>query len=290
MLNELYLFHPHLAMIILAILALLVGSFLNVVIHRLPIMLKLEWENECLAFLKIHQTITKPSEEENKRTSERTTTKSVNLFFPRSFCIRCKTMINIWHNIPVLSYLILKGRCKHCKHPIAIRYPLVEILTMILSVLAAIHFGFSITLVFSLLFIGLTTSLCFIDIEHQLLPDCLTISLLWLGLIANTQSLFTTLPEAVFSAAGAYITLWSVMKLFYLCTGKIGMGHGDFKLFAAFGAWFGWVQLPMILIISSLSGAIIGSIYLKLSGKGRNTPIPFGPFLCLAGLIALFYN
>jgi leader peptidase (prepilin peptidase)/N-methyltransferase len=156
--------------------------------------------------------------------------------------------------------------------------------------MAALMFGFNLTLIFVLIFIWLLICLCAIDFQHQLLPDSLTLSLLWVGLIANTQSLFTTLPNAVLSAAGAYAALWLFIKLFYLLTGKIGMGNGDFKLFAAFGAWLGWTQLPMILLISSISGSIIGMIYLKSTHQTKETPIPFGPFLCLAGLISLFFG
>lgn len=199
-------------------------------------------------------------------------------------------MISAWQNIPLLSYLFLRGRCGQCQQPIPLRYPFVEVLCMSLSLFAGFIFGFNITLLFALLFIWLTIGMCFIDLQHQLLPDTLSLSLLWLGLIANTQSLFTTLPVGVLSAVGAYLSLWLFIKLFYLCTGKIGMGNGDFKLFAALGAWFGWTQLPIILIISSLSGAIAGLIYLKATGKPRGTPIPFGPFLCVAGLASLFYG
>lgn len=274
MINDLMLYHPLTAYSLVAIFSLTVGSFLNVLIYRLPLMLQTEWRIECRELLQL------PSEPEKK----------VNLFYPRSFCPQCKTLIHAWQNIPVLSYIFLRGRCGQCKQHISLRYPLVEILCMSLSVLATWFFGFTPTLVFALLFIWIVIGLCFIDLQHQLLPDSLTLSLLWLGLIANTQSLFASLPIAVLSAAGAYLGLWLLIKLFYLCTGKIGMGHGDFKLFAAFGAWFGWTQLPVILIISSMSGAIIGLIYLKITGQTRDTPIPFGPFLCFAGLVSLFYG
>ena len=272
--NELILFHPLLAYTLLGLFSLIVGSFLNALIYRLPLMLQTEWRTECRVLLQL------PAEPESK----------INLCYPRSFCPNCKKMIRAWQNIPLLSYIFLKGRCGQCKQPISLRYPLIEALCMSLSVIAAWCFSFNPTLLFALLFIWILICLCFIDLEHQLLPDSLCLSLLWLGLIANTESLFTTLPNAVLSAAGAYLFLWILIKVFYLCTGKIGMGHGDFKLFAAFGAWFGWTQLPLILIASSLSGAITGLIYLKLTGKPRNTTIPFGPFLCIAGLVSLFYG
>ena len=272
--NNLLLIDPLVAYVFLGLFSLAVGSLLNVVIHRLPLMLQKEWRVECRLLLDL------PEAPE----------KSVNLFFPRSFCPQCLKLIYAWQNIPILSFIFLRGRCHHCKHPIFWRYPLVEVLCMGLSLIAAWFFGFNATLVFACLFIWLLIPLCFIDLQHQILPDSLNLSLLWLGLIANTQSLFTTLPNAVLSAAGAYTGLWLFIKLFYLLTGKIGMGHGDFKLFAAFGAWFGWTQLPLILITASLSGAIVGIIYLKTTAKPHQTPIPFGPFLCIAGLLALFYG
>lgn len=274
MMNELYLIHPLIAYTLLGIFSLIVGSFLNVLIYRLPIMLHHEWRMECRSFLQL-------SEE---------STKKINLFYPRSFCTGCNNMVTAWQNIPLLSYLFLRGRCGHCQQHISLRYPLVELLCMCLSLFAGWVFGFNLTLIFALLFIWLMISMFFIDLQNQLLPDTLSLSLLWLGLIANTQSLFTNLSVAVFSAAAAYISLWLFIKLFYLVTKKTGMGHGDFKLFAAFGAWFGWTQLPLILMLSSLSGAVIGLIYLKISGKNRDTPIPFGPFLCIAGLVSLFYG
>jgi len=272
--NELYLIHPLIAYIMLGVFSLVVGSFLNVLIYRLPLMLQAEWRIECRDLLQL------PEESE----------KTLNLFYPRSFCTGCKKMISAWQNIPLFSYIFLRGRCGQCKQHIPFRYPLVEILCMGLSIFAGLIFGFNITLLFALLFIWLMIGMCFIDLQHQLLPDSLSLSLLWLGLIANTQSLFTSLPVAVLSAVGAYLSLWLLIKLFYLCTGKVGMGHGDFKLFAALGAWFGWTQLPMIMLLSSMSGVVVGLLYLKITGKTRETPIPFGPFLCVAGLVSLFYG
>lgn len=273
MLNQLQIIHSPTTYILLALFSLAIGSFLNVIIYRLPLMIQAEWKKECRQILNM-------SPELNEK---------INLFFPRSFCPACKAMIPAIHNIPLLSYLFLGGRCRQCKHPISPRYPLVEIFSCLLALLAAWYFDFNLTLVFALLFIWFSISLFFIDLQHQLLPDSLTLGLLWLGLIANTQSLFTSLPDAVLSAACAYLSLWLFIQIFYLCTGKIGMGHGDFKLFAAFGAWFGWTQLPFILLFASLSGILIGIIYLKAKGKTtKNTPIPFGPFLCIAGLVSLF--
>ncbi|WP_133127339.1 prepilin peptidase [Legionella nagasakiensis] len=275
MLAQLISIYPVTIYVFFAFFSLAVGSLLNVIIHRLPLMLHEEWASQCRSLLQL------PDEAPIKK---------INLFFPRSFCPQCKNKIPFWHNIPLVSYCLLGGRCATCRQPISCRYPLVEALCLVLSLLAAWYFGFNITLIFALLFIWLLIVICFIDLQHQLIPDGLSLSLLWLGLIANIQALFTPLSVAVLSAAGAYLVLWLFIKLFYLLTGKIGMGQGDFKLFAAFGAWFGWIQLPFILLIASILGALTGLIYLKATRQTRDTPIPFGPFLCLAGLIALFHG
>lgn len=275
MIQELITYHPYFMYCAVAIISLAIGSLLNVVIYRLPIMLQAEWREQCCELLDI---------------KDKSKKQKLNLFLPRSFCPNCKNQVKAWQNIPLLSYLFLGGRCHYCKTPISIRYPFVELLTMLLSLYASWHFGFTIQLPFVLLGIWLLIALIFIDLDHQLLPDNLTLSFLWIGLLANTQNLFVSLPVAVLSCAGAYIGLWLFIKLFYLITGKIGMGHGDFKLFAAFGAWFGWVYLPLILLLSSISGAIIGLIYLNLSKKSKDTTIPFGPFLCIAGLISMFWG
>lgn len=258
----------------IALLSLAVGSLLNVVIYRLPIMLENEWkqqQDELLGVKELNQP-------------------SINLFFPRSFCPCCKNPVKSWQNIPILSYLLLGGRCYQCNSKISIRYPLIELSTMLLSLYASWHFGFTVQLPFVLMAIWLLICLTFIDLDHQILPDSLTLSFLWIGLIANTEHLFTTLPQAVLSSAGGYIGLWLFIKIFYLCTGKIGMGNGDFKLFAAFGAWFGWVFLPLILLLSSISGTIMGLLYLHIQGKSKDTTIPFGPFLCISGLVTLFWG
>lgn len=275
MISEFILLYPITAYIFLGVFCLTIGSLLNVVIYRLPLMLQAEWSSQCRDLLQL------PNEELPIK---------INLFFPRSFCPGCKNMIPIWHNLPVISYCLLRGRCYKCHRSIPLRYPMIESLCLGLSLFAAFMFGFNLSLIFALLFIWLLICLFFIDLEHQILPDNLTISLVWLGLIANTQTLFTTLPDAVLSAAGAYVLLWLFIKLYYLLTGKIGMGNGDFKLFAALGAWFGWTQLPLILLISSITGAVTGLLYLKSTKQPKETPIPFGPFLCIAGLISLFYG
>lgn len=258
----------------IALFSLAVGSLLNVIIYRLPIMLEIEWKQQYNDLIGI------------KNDDQ----QSINLFFPRSFCPSCKTTVKAWQNIPILSYLFLRGRCYQCNAPISIRYPLIELVTMLLSLYAAWHFGFTVQLIFALIAIWILICLIFIDLDHQILPDSLTLSLLWIGLIANTEYLFSPLPQAVLSAAGAYIGLWIFIKIFYLFTGKIGMGNGDFKLFAAFGAWFGWIFLPLILLLASISGTIIGLLYLRLQNKSKDTTIPFGPFLCISGLISLFWG
>jgi leader peptidase (prepilin peptidase) / N-methyltransferase len=274
MIHDLIIYHSYFMYVAVALLSLAVGSLLNVIIYRLPIMLENEWKqhyNELVGIKEEHQ-------------------RSINLFFPRSFCPSCRVTVKAWQNIPVLSYLFLGGRCYHCKTAIPIRYPLIELATLFLSIFASWQFGFTLQLPFVLVALWILICLFFIDLDHKLLPDALTLSLLWIGLIANTEGLFTTLSQAVLSAAGAYLGLWLFIKLFYLCTGKIGMGNGDFKLFAAFGAWFGWLFLPLILLLSSISGTLIGLLYLNFKNKSKDTAIPFGPFLCFSGIISLFWG
>ena len=274
MINELILNHGWFLYLAVALFSLAVGSLLNVIIYRVPIMLEKEWKQECCELLHI-----KPKEE-----------PSINLFFPRSFCPSCKTMISAWQNIPLLSYLFLRGRCYHCKSPISWRYPLIELSTMLLSLYAYWHFGFTLQFTFALPALWLLICLIFIDFDQQILPDSMTLSLLWLGLIANCMHLFASLPDAVLSAAGAYLALWIFINLFYVLTGKIGMGNGDFKLFSALGAWFGWKFLPLILLFSSIAGTIIGLFYLYVTDKSKDTTIPFGPFLCVAGIATFFWG
>lgn len=253
------------------ILSVLVGSVLNVIIHRLPTMIRKNCSNTAL------------SDTECQRQH-----KHINLFFPLSFCPTCLHPIRPWHNIPILSYCLLLGRCAYCRKSISWRYPLVECMTFILSLCALFIFSMSAAFVFSLIFIGLLICLCFIDLEHGLLPDPLNYSLLWVGLMANTMGLFSPMSDAVFGAVIAYLSLWSLTTLYYLMTRKVGMGHGDFKLFAALGAWFGWEALPNILLIASIVGTVLGFVYLKMTKKSKETPLPFGPLLCLAGVIQLF--
>lgn len=258
----------------LILLFLSVGSFLNVVIHRLPIMLKAEWLHECYFLLAL------PEQK----------TVAIGLAWPRSHCTSCNKPLKIWHNIPILSYCILRARCYYCKASISLRYPCVEFICTILSLFAAWFFGLNWTLCLILPFIWIVICLFYIDLKHQILPDVLSLSLLWLGLFINTQNIFTSISSAIFSAAGAYMSLWLVMRAYLIIRKRVGMGHGDFKLFAAFGAWFGWSSLPLLLLIAAMSGLLVSFIYLKITRQSYQTPVPFGPFLCFAGIITLFYR
>lgn len=257
-----------------ALLGLFVGSFLNVVIHRLPRMMERDWHVQAAEL----------------RGEEVQPTERFNLATPRSRCPHCGHLIGALENIPVLSYLVLRGRCGHCGARISLRYPIVEAFTALLSGYAAWHFGFGLAAAGALLFIWTMVALAFIDIDTQLLPDDLTLPLLWLGLLFNLGDTFTDLPSAVIGAMAGYLALWSVYWLFKLVTGKEGMGYGDFKLLAAIGAWLGWSLLPLTILLSSLVGAVVGITLIVLARHGRNVPIPFGPYLAAAGIIALFWG
>lgn len=256
------------------LLGLMVGSFLNVVIHRLPRMMELAWQAEHL-------------EAEGKPQPERT---RYNLVTPRSRCPHCQHVIGAMENIPVFSYLLLGGKCRQCKTKISPRYPLVEIFTAALTGLASWHFGYSSLAVASWFIIFALIALTFIDLDTHLLPDDITLPLLWAGLLFNLSDGFTDLSSAVAGAAAGYLVLWSVYWLFKLVTGKEGMGYGDFKLLAALGAWFGWQLLPAVILLSSIAGSIIGIGLIVLTKHGRETPIPFGPYLALGGVAALFFG
>ena len=209
---------------------------------------------------------------------------------PRSACPQCGHKISALHNIPVLSYVAIGGKCTACKTPISIRYPIIELLSGLLSALLIWHFGSGVLGLSSLLFTYLLIALTFIDADTQLLPDDLTLSLLWLGLLVNLNATFVPLHEAVIGAAAGYLVLWSIYWLFKLLTGREGMGYGDFKLLAALGAWLGWKMLPVIILLSSLVGAVVGIALIVLAKRGRDIPIPFGPYLAAAGMIALIYG
>ncbi len=257
-----------------ALFGLLIGSFLNVVIHRLPIMMERDWRAQCAELAG----------------SEPPATEPLSLIAPRSRCPQCGRQIRALENIPILSYLLLRGRCPGCRQDISLRYPLVEALTGVLFGYVGWHYGLSLAGAGALLFVAAMIALTFIDFDTQLLPDDITLPLLWAGLLFNLAGAFATLPNAVIGAAAGYLVLWSVYWLFKLATGKEGMGYGDFKLLAAIGAWLGWELLPMVILLSSFVGALVGIALIVLARHGRNVPIPFGPYLAAAGLIALFWG
>ncbi len=257
-----------------ALLGLVVGSFLNVVIHRLPEMMEREWQAMCAELAGRPVPAQQP----------------FNLWVPRSRCPHCGHTIRAVENIPLLSYLMLRGKCRACGAAIGLRYPLVEVTSGVLAAYAAWHFGFVPALAPALIFCWVLLVLTCIDLDTQLLPDQLTQPLLWLGLLANLGGMFTDLSSAVIGAAAGYLSLWSVYWLFKLVTGKEGMGFGDFKLLAAIGAWLGWQLLPVVILLSSVVGALIGIGLILFARRDRAQPIPFGPYLAGGGLIALFWG
>lgn len=275
---ELFQAQPGLLYFGVIALGLIVGSFLNVVIWRYPRRLMHGWKAECQALL----------EQDNDIQEEDT---PPGIVWPASHCPKCSTTIKSWDNIPVISYLFLRGRCRHCQQKIGWRYPLVEVITAILGLIIVLQFGLT---AYSALLIVVTwylVALTGIDLDHQLLPDQMTLSLLWLALIASVMGWSQVSPtQAIIGAAAGYLVLWSVFHAFRILTGKHGMGHGDFKLLAALGALLGWELLPAVILIASASGAIIGIIWLTLLKQGRQTPIPFGPFLAIGGWAAFIWG
>ena len=258
-----------------ALLGLLVGSFLNVLIYRLPIMMQREWRAQALEYLEC------PPEQISER---------FNLLLPSSRCPHCDHQIRSWENIPLVSWLALCGKCSSCRAPISSRYPLVELACGLLSGYVAWHFGFTWQAGAMLLLTWGLVAMSMIDIDHQLLPDSLVLPLLWLGLILNSFGLFVSLESALGGAVAGYLSLWSVYWLFKLVTGKEGMGYGDFKLLAMLGAWGGWQVLPLTILLSSVVGAVLGTILLRVQRAESSTPIPFGPYLAIAGWIALLWG
>ncbi len=256
------------------LIGLAIGSFLNVVIYRLPIMLQNAWRGECCELLQL----------ENKKNNP------INLALPHSFCPHCQNKLRSWHNIPVISYLFLKGKCAFCKTPITWRYPLIELMTGLVTLFIASYYGISGQSCAIMLFTWCLIALTFIDFEHQLLPDIITLPLLWVGLLLNISGTFTTLPAAVIGAVAGYLSLWSVAKLYELATGKAGMGYGDFKLLALIGAWLGWQILPLIVLLASLLGSIVGISLIIFKKHDRHIPISFGPYLAIAGWLGLLFN
>lgn len=267
------------------IFGLLVGSFLNVVIFRYPIMLFREWEDMAKDILKERGfKLTAPKESFDKQPEK------FNLVVPRSACPKCGHKITSMENIPLISYLFLKGKCRDCKTPISARYPFVELLTGICFALTANHFGFGWPLMAALVITGYFVAMSFIDIDHQILPDTMTLPLVWFALLCSFQSIFISLQDAVIGALVGYLILWSIYWLFKLITGKEGMGYGDFKLLAVIGALVGWQQVGLVVVLSAGVGAIIGGLLLVIQKKGKETKIPFGPYLAVAGWITLLWG
>lgn len=277
---------PLLFAVVAGLFGLLIGSFLNVVIYRLPIMLDREWRSQAAEIL-------------GTADSAQTTVvvERFNLVTPRSACPACKAPIKAWQNIPVISWLVLRGKCAACRAPISARYPLVELATGLMSAAVAWHFGFGSTAACALIVTWALIALTGIDLDHQLLPDGITLPLLWAGLLAAVvvgpvrgSALPVSPRDAIIGAAAAYVSLWLVYHAFRLVTGKEGMGYGDFKLYAALGAWLGWKLLPLVILLSAATGAIIGIGLILFRGRNRSTPMPFGPYLAAAGWLAMLYG
>ncbi|WP_024601731.1 A24 family peptidase [Pseudoalteromonas sp. TB41] len=266
----------------IGLVSLCIGSFLNVVIYRLPLMMQKEWQTECRLLLADELT--------SSHTHHTAATDTFNLVKPNSCCPKCKAAIKPWQNIPIISWLFLKGKCATCDNPISIRYPSVEAITAILSLVVAYTFGATEQALLYIVVTWALVALTFIDIDHMLLPDQLTLPLLWLALIASVMGYTIAPSDAIIGAACGYLSLWSVFWLFKLITGKEGMGYGDFKLLAVFGALLGWQSLLTIILLSSVVGAVIGIALLSIQGKDKATPIPFGPYLAIAGWITMLWG
>ena len=257
-------------------LGLVVGSFLNVVIYRLPLMMETAWNREC----REHAGISADTHEQQR----------FNLLTPASRCPQCDHRISALENIPLISYLFLKGRCSGCGTSISIRYPAVELATAILSVVTALHFGYSLQTVAALGFTWALIALFLIDFDHQILPDSITLPLLWTGLLLSLFNLFVDSHNSIVGAIAGYLALWTIFHAFKLLTGKEGMGYGDFKLLAAIGAWVGWQSLPVVILFSSVVGAAIGISLMLFKGRDHSQPMPFGPFLAAAGWMTLLWG
>ena len=271
------------------VLGLVIGSFLNVVIYRLPIILEREWRLQATELLP-------PAAADTMLTGPDVPAR-FTLSVPRSACPACKAPITAWQNIPIVSWLVLRGRCAACKAPISARYPLVELATAALSAAVAWHFGFTASAACALLMTWALVALTGIDIDHQLLPDNITLPLVWAGLsaavvlgAAGGQALPVSPRDAIVGAACGYLSLWLVFHLFRLVTGKEGMGYGDFKLLAALGAWLGWKSLPLVILLAAATGAVVGILMIMLRGRDRAAPMPFGPYLAAAGWLAMMYG
>jgi len=287
---EIFELWPPALLIVAAILGLLVGSFLNVVAYRLPLMMERAWREQC-AELAAEANVSLPPGPPGAESNGR----PISLLWPPSSCPSCGTRIAPYHNVPVFGYLWLRGRCASCRARISPRYPIVEAVTAVLTVIAASVYGPTWHFVAAAGFTWALLALTLIDIDHQLLPDSITQPLLWAGLLVSLvpvdgAPLFADVSSSVIGAAAGYLSLWLVFHVFKLATGKEGMGYGDFKLLAALGAWLGWQLLPLVILLSAAVGAVVGSILLFASGRSRQTPIPFGPYLAAAGWIALLWG
>ncbi|WP_032097487.1 MULTISPECIES: prepilin peptidase [unclassified Alteromonas] len=285
--------HPEFFYVFVFLVSLMVGSFLNVVIYRLPIMMERSWQEEYdsyFAEVNSDEDANAASSVDPALSIPSTPSAPFNLVKPDSTCPKCGHTIRAWENIPVLSYLFLKGKCANCKTGISPRYPLVELFTAIACTFTAYHFGPTSQAVWAILITYVLISLIFIDVDKMLLPDQLTLPLLWLGLLLSTSDVFVGTTDAIIGAAAGYLSLWSVYWLFKLVTGKEGMGYGDFKLLAALGAFTGWQGLPVIILLSSFVGAIIGIAIMMIQNKGKSLAIPFGPYLAVAGWLTLLYK
>lgn len=263
-------------LLLVAAVSLLIGSFLNVVIYRLPYMIREAWSQECREYLGL-----KPNP---------TDFDQLNLHLPFSHCPECKKTLKPWHNIPILSYLVLGGKCAYCRAKISMRYPFVELLCCIASVYVAWRFGISWQTAAGLLFTWVIIALVFIDIDHHLLPDHLTLLLLWIGLLFSIYTTFTNSHDAILGAIAGYLIFAGIQWLFKLATGKMGMGQGDYKFLAALGAFLGWQQLPIIILLASVSGLIFGLIHITLKHQFKSVPLPFGPYLAIAGWISMMWG
>ncbi|MGC3961870.1 MAG: A24 family peptidase [Rhodocyclaceae bacterium] len=269
-----YLHDPIVFTVVCGLLGLCVGSFLNVVIHRLPKMLEAQWQAEAAEM----------------RGEEPPAAPRFNLATPRSRCPHCGHVITSLENIPLVSYIALGGKCSHCKARISPRYPIVELVTGLLSAAVAWHFGYGLAAAGGIVFVWAMVALTFIDLDTFLLPDNITLPLLWLGLLLNLWTTYVPLQTAVVGAMAGYLSLWSIYWLFKIVTGKEGMGYGDFKLLGAIGAWLGWQTLPVVILLSSVVGALVGISLIIFRKHGREVPIPFGPYLAAAGVLALLFG
>ncbi len=273
------------------LLGLTVGSFLNVVIYRLPIMMEREWVSQCAELTKDRDNHSEDgADNKSVLTKDASDQSTFNLNTPRSRCPHCGHAITALENIPVLSYLMLRGKCSDCGTKISVRYPIVESVTALLSITIAWHFGFNWLALAGLFFTWALVALTMIDFDHQLLPDSITLPFLWLGLALSLWNVFIDSHTAIIGAMAGYLSLWTVYWAFKLITGKEGMGFGDFKLLAMLGAWMGWQMLPVIILLSSVVGAVVGITLILARGRDRTIPIPFGPYLAAAGWIALLWG